>query len=114
MNGLRQYFIYLPMFVMSFLVISCANESPQDSEDQEEIIEVGADEDVLIEDQEVYSVPSPSEMMEIIRASGSEFQEELLCDPEIHSKYVDLKGKSIGMGIYISDLAYSVSFTRFQ
>jgi len=114
MNGFREYFMYLPMLVMSILVISCADQPSQESDDQDEMIEVGTEDDGQIEDQEHYTIPSPVEMMEIIRESGTEFKEELLCDPEIHNKYVDLKGKSIGMGIYVADLAYAVSFNRLQ
>jgi hypothetical protein len=52
--------------------------------------------------------------MEFLKAGGSEFRAEILCSTDIREQYVDLKGKSMGMGIYIADLAYTASFSEFQ
>ena len=112
MSRLRKLFIYA--FVFSFIAFaaSCAEESaPVD--DQEEVIEVGG-EDELVEDKVYHQVPTPHEMMEFIKANGKEFRPELLCATDISGRYVDMKGKSMGIGIFIADLAYTASYSQFQ
>ena len=110
---MRQFFIYLSAVLFVVFTVSCAEESaPADGQD-EEVIEVGTEE-AVIEDQVHHQIPSPHEMMEFISAANADFKPELLCTTDIYEKYVDLKGKSMGMGIYIADLAYASSFSRFQ
>ena len=114
MIGLRQFFF--GAFALSFAVMmsSCAEEGNVEGADDEIIMEDELAEGGVIEDQVHYQVPTPHEMMEFIEMSGSEFHDEVLCTTEIFDKYVDLKGKSMGMGIYIADLAYCASYERFQ
>lgn len=111
MSGLRLFFIYTVFASSICFFISCA-ESTGPEEGEEEVVEVGAD--AVTEDLVYHQVPSPGEMMEFVKSSGGGFKKELLCNTEIHNRYVDLKGKSIGMGIYIADLAYATSFSQFQ
>ncbi len=113
MLGLKQFFKYLPALSMLVFMASCAEESGH-VEDQEDVVEIGSEEEVVVEDQVHHQVPSPHEMMEFIKASGSEFNANLLCQTSAADKYVDLKGKSMGMGIFIADLAYASSYSQFQ
>jgi len=113
MLGLRKLFIYAFAFSLVIFTTSCVEEStPVD--DNTEGMEEGAEEEVIIEDQVYHQVPTPHEMMEFIKANGKEFKPELLCSTEIHDRYVDMKGKSMGMGIFIADLAYTASYAQFQ
>ncbi|HAW50916.1 MAG TPA: hypothetical protein DCX54_01110, partial [Flavobacteriales bacterium] len=110
MNGLRPYINYLTAFALAFAVSSCVDEGPKE-ETADEAIETG---EVIIEDQVHYAVPSPHETMEFLKATGSKFNSSVLCSTEIREKFVDLKGKSMGLGIFIADLAYTASFSEFQ
>ena len=112
MLGLRHFFNFAAIFSFIFILSSCA-ENPADQEGEGEVIEVGSEE-AVVEDQVHYQVPTPAEMMEFVRSSGGEFKPEYLCTTDIYNRYVDLKGKSMGMGIYIADLAYTASFSKFQ
>jgi hypothetical protein len=112
MLGLRHFFNYGAIVLFIALNASCA-DNPDSNEGDGDVIEVGAD-DQAIEDQVHYQVPTPAEMMDFVKASGGDFKKEYLCTPEIYNRYVDLKGKSMGMGIYIADLAYTASFSQFQ
>ena len=110
MNGLRPYINYLTAFALVLAVSSCVDEGPKEETAEEGTVT----EEVVIEDQVHYTIPSPHETMEFLKASGSEFNGSILCSTEIRERYVDLKGKSMGLGIYIADLAYTASFSEFQ
>ncbi|MEQ8324286.1 MAG: hypothetical protein RIE58_10195 [Vicingaceae bacterium] len=110
MNGLRRYFSYLVIAALGLFLVSCAEEGSGESAAEEPTVE----EEVVIEDQVHYQVPSPSETMEFLRSTNAEFHPEVLCSVDIREKYVDLKGKSMGMGIFIADLAYASSFEKYQ
>ena len=110
MNGLRPYINYLTAIALALVVVSC-DEGPQEA-----AVEEGAviEEVVVIEDQVHYTIPSPHETMDFLKSSGSDFRPEFLCSTSIREQYVDLKGKSMGMGIFIADLAYTATFSEFQ
>jgi hypothetical protein len=110
MNGLRQYFSYLTVAALAFFTFSCAEEAAPESDVAEDVL----DEEVVIEDQVHYQIPSPHETMEFLSAVGAEFHPEVLCNTAIREKFVDLKGKSMGMGIFIADLAYTANFEKYQ
>ena len=110
MLGMRQICMFLGAFTLAALLVSCADNSAS-TEGGDNNADTSA---AVIEDQVYYQVPTPHEMMDFIRAGGGNFRKELLCSPEIHDRYVDLKGNSMGMGIYIADLAYTASFSEFQ
>ena len=110
MNGLRQYFSYLTIAALAFFIVSCAEETAPASIESEEPVE----EEVVIEDQVHYTIPSPHETMEFLSSMGKDFHSEVLCNTDIREKFVDLKGKSMGMGIFIADLAYCANFERYQ
>ena len=110
MNGLRQYFSYLTVAALAFFLISCAEEAANEAEVSEEVVE----ENVVVEDQVHYQIPSPHETMEFLKSIGADYHPEVLCNTDIREKFVDLKGKSMGMGIFIADLAYTANFEKYQ
>ena len=113
MIGLRQFFICISVVSFAFFAVSCGGDSS--SEDAEgEDVGLNNEEEIIIEDQVHIQIPTPHEMMEFINSSGGKFKAELLCSPQIYNRYVDNKGKCMGMGIYIADLAYTASYSQFQ
>lgn len=114
MIGLRQFLFYAIALFFIVFSLSCAEETGTDDANGEEFVEEGMNGDEVIEDKVYYQVPTPHEMMEFIKLSGSDFHDEVLCNTEIHDRFVDLKGNSMAMGIYIADLAYTASFEKFD
>jgi hypothetical protein len=57
-----------------------------------------------------YSVPTPNELFEIIKAEGGELNIELINSLENEENYIDLKSKSLNFGIYSADLGYMSCF----
>lgn len=112
MLGLKQLLFSITVGSFLLFTASCAEE-PSTDVDASDVVEVGSD-NSEIKDEVHHQIPTPHEMIEFIHAYGGEFKPELLCDLDISERYVDLKGKSMGMGIYIADLAYSASYSKFQ
>lgn len=54
----------------------------------------------------IHSIPSPIEMTSLILSSGSEFDEQLLNDPDNVDKYESAHLKAINLGVYGTNLGY--------
>lgn len=54
-----------------------------------------------------YAVPSPFELASLLKNTGSEFNGELLHNPEALSGYNTKMSKAINLGVYSVDLSYS-------
>ncbi|MGB1101993.1 MAG: hypothetical protein ACPG21_00050 [Crocinitomicaceae bacterium] len=57
-----------------------------------------------------YSVPTPNELFEIVKAQGGEKQMNLVNPLENSENYVDQKSKAINFGVYSADVAYLSCF----
>lgn len=66
----------------------------------------GMSSDIVME----YSVPTPNELFEIVKAQGGEKQMNLVNPLENSENYVDQKSKAINFGVYSADVAYLSCF----
>lgn len=57
-----------------------------------------------------YSVPTPNELFEIVKAMGGTLNMSLINSLENTDKYVDLKSKALNFGVYSADLGYMSCF----
>ena len=57
-----------------------------------------------------YSVPTPNELFEIVKAVGGELNMGLINALDNKDKYVDLKSKALNFGVYSADLGYMSCF----
>lgn len=98
----------------TILLLSCGgdNEGSEltniditDSVDTEAIDTSGMS-DMVLE----YSVPTPNELFEIVKAQGGEKQMDLVNALENAENYVDQKSKAINFGVYSADVAYLSCF----
>ncbi len=61
-----------------------------------------------------YQIPSPVEMVTLIRETGSKYNYRVLNSVENRSKYTTAKSKAINLGIYGADLSYTSVFNQNQ
>lgn len=66
----------------------------------------GMSSDIVME----YSVPTPNELFEIVKAQGGEKQMNLVNPLENSENYVDQKSKAVNFGVYSADVAYLSCF----
>lgn len=65
--------------------------------------------------KQVYHLsPSPAEMLSVIDVSDLSFDVGLLNPISNQDNYLDTKSQTIGLGIYITDLAYAALFGRHE
>ena len=65
--------------------------------------------------KQVYHLsPSPAEMLSVIDVAELSFDVGLLNPPGNMDNYLDTKSQTIGLGIYITDLAYAALFGRHE
>ena len=112
----RKYLSYamLSLLIPLFVITGCKSGGQRapgtiDEAGTEEIIE-------RIESiKQVYHLcPSPAEMLSMIDIGDLSFDGELLNPAENAEKYLDTKSRTLALGIYITDLAYSALFGRHE
>lgn len=60
------------------------------------------------------SIPSPTELFELIQEGGANFKTDLINSPDNQDKYTNSKIKAINFGIYAADLSYTSVFNQNQ
>jgi hypothetical protein len=95
----------LPLVTMT----SCGGDDPVVEEAIEEVVE-----EVIEENTTYYQIPSPDEMLGFIKASGLEFNGELLNDIANSDSYTDPKMQALNFGVYSADLAYTAAYEEFN
>ncbi|NND93498.1 MAG: hypothetical protein HKN45_01465 [Flavobacteriales bacterium] len=61
-----------------------------------------------------YQIPSPVEMVSIIKESGSKYDHTVLNKVDNRNSYTTAKSKAINLGIYGADLSYTSVFNQNQ
>ncbi|NBC82094.1 MAG: hypothetical protein GVY19_01815 [Bacteroidetes bacterium] len=61
-----------------------------------------------------YRFPSPDEMFSYVRQQSLEFDPTLLIPVKQSRKFIDSKSQKVGLGMYVSDLAYITLFERYK
>lgn len=61
-----------------------------------------------------YKIPSPLDLFQFLEQNGASFVKEAMNNPEKKATYLSRKTKSLNLGIYSADLAYSTVFSDFQ
>ncbi len=102
----------LTAFAVLILLGSCTGETKKatpilDDENQEEYL-------IYQMDESTYKIPSPMELFLFLESNGGEFVKESLHDVSKQNAYMSRKDKSLNLGIYSADLAYSTVFGDFQ
>ena len=99
----------------AMLILSCGGDNEgnevttidlTDSTDTENVDSIDNSMEMTIE----YSVPTPNELFDIIKAQGGEQQMNLVNPLENSENYVDQKSKALNFGVYSADVAYLSCF----
>lgn len=61
-----------------------------------------------------YTIPSPVEMVALIRQSGARYDHTILNDVRHLDRYTSAKSKALNLGIYGADLSYTSVFNQNQ
>ncbi len=78
-------------------------------------LETDGPESGLVSFKQIYHLyPSPAEMLSILDMSEMAFDENLLQPVSQAGKYLDTKSKSLMLGVYMTDLAYTALFGRHE
>ena len=99
-------------YVIAIAIISslfaCKGGSKTDSDD------VDAVESQKKATKVFYAVPSPSELSAMIKATGANFNKNMLNTPANESKYTSIIQKALNLGVYGADLSYTSTFDQTQ
>jgi hypothetical protein len=111
---LFKYF-FLVLIIPALLVGGCKSDNSKrkpgllDDSETTEIV------DRIETIKQVYHLsPSPAEMLSVINVAELSFNVGLLNPQENMDNYLDTKSQTIGLGIYITDLAYAALFGRHE
>lgn len=100
--------------VLLFFVSACKSDrqgdrAPALMDDEETAASVSMIEQIK---HVYYLCPSPAEMLSVIDLEGLSYDGSFLNPIENAEQYLDMKSRTVNLGIYITDLAYSALFGR--
>ena len=100
---------------LSALMVSCGGDSIEvGEEDTEDVHVVDSDlVDVPVHTQiggKMFSIPSPIQMVNLIKENVSTFNEDLITNPEDVANFTTEYKRAINMGIYGADLGYATIY----
>ncbi|MBD3637602.1 MAG: hypothetical protein HUJ25_09635 [Crocinitomicaceae bacterium] len=104
------------LFMMGAFVVSCGGNSIEVDNDADENDVNVVDEDladVPVHTQiggKMFSIPSPIQMVNMIKDNISTFNEELITNPENVANFTTEFKRAINMGIYGADLGYATIY----
>lgn len=101
-------------YVIAVAIISslfaCNNGSKTDAED----VDSAAIESKNKVAKVFYAVPSPSELSAMIKATGANYNKNMLNPPANEAKYTSIIQKAMNLGVYGADLSYTSTFDQTQ
>jgi hypothetical protein len=101
-------------YVIAIAIISslfaCNNGSKSDTED----VDPAAVESKNKVAKVFYAVPSPSELSAMIKATGANYNKNMLNPPANETKYTSIIQKAMNLGVYGADLSYTSTFDQTQ
>jgi hypothetical protein len=107
--------VYSLLAVLAVLIVGCGS-APQNSQPNKQSlrdsakVKAAAYEGAMI----YYSLPSPLEVAFIVENSGVGYEPGILHKTELGVRYSTTKSQAINLGIYGSDLSYSILFNQQQ
>ncbi|MEZ4923842.1 MAG: hypothetical protein R2780_11770 [Crocinitomicaceae bacterium] len=107
----------MPLFI-SALVVSCGGEgievdSDEHNDNEVNTIDSGLDSAMAMNTAiggKMFSIPSPIQMVTMIKSTDATFNETLLTDPESVANYTTEYKRAINMGVYGADLGYATIY----
>jgi hypothetical protein len=113
----KVYISILSLASVFALATGCGSDKSSTEKSDAEVLEVDVI-DVDVEEEEMsnvfYALPSPFELASLLRASGVEYDAEVLNNPESVANYTTTHGKAINLGIYGADLSLSSIYDQTQ
>jgi len=101
-------------FVIALAIISslfsCNGGSKSDSED----VDPTAMESKNKVAKVFYAIPSPSELSAMIKATGANYNKNMLNPPSNEAKYTSIIQKAMNLGVFGADLSYTSTFDQTQ
>ena len=101
-------------FVIALAIIStlfaCNNGSKSDAED----VDPAAMESKNKVAKVFYAVPSPSELSAMIKATGANYNKNMLNPASNEAKYTSIIQKALNLGVFGADLSYTSTFDQTQ
>lgn len=111
--------IYM-LFAVSTMAIlySCGGGAPDGEDDSSDMNNVD-DETIEVDqslnttlDGKLFSIPSPIQMMDMIKNSGGNFDKTILNKPDNIANYISVTKKALNLGVYGSDLGYVTIYEK--
>ncbi|TAL57911.1 MAG: hypothetical protein EPN85_12935 [Bacteroidetes bacterium] len=109
MNPIISCFSKTVLALSVFTFTSCGPDSSEDSSTASQDTTAAVVNDTASPTQDFfYSLPSPLLMAKVFRKTGLKYMEGVANSPDNVSKYTSIHSKTLNLGVYSADLAYTV------
>ncbi len=113
---MKNYLYYL-FLLIPIGIVSCSPDKTDASKEFLESLEGGMETPAISEEtinDILQQIPAPIEISSLIKSSGSEYDKNILSDPDDVVKYNTNFQKAISLGVYGTDLLYTNIFENNQ
>ena len=103
----------------SLIFVGCGNDTKDNPEATNKVDTVKVettvkDRPIQKFDNEIFSIPSPIQLGQIIKNADIDYNDDLLNDPSAFNNYTDIVKQSLNLGVYGADLGYTVLYEKNQ
>ena len=112
-SGSSKFLLSASFFLTLFMATACKNTQPK-AEETEEAEKVDTIKAVRKKHLVLRSIPSPLQISALLKQAGAKYVSGMLLPPGDAGKYATIYSKSVVVGIYGTDLAYSNMFGQTQ
>ena len=113
---MKKYLYYL-IFLLSIGIIACGPDKTEESEKFLESLDEGIETPAISEEtinDILQQIPAPLEISSLVKSTGSEYDQDMLSNPDDAVKYNTNFKRAISLGVYGTDLLYINIFERNQ
>lgn len=118
MDRIFRLFVYTVFFGITSVLVSCGGGEDASNEGDDDIQTL--DDGIIEEDQslnttldgKLFSIPSPIQMMDMIKNTGDGFDKTILNKPDNNVNYISVTKKALNLGVYGTDLGYVTVFEK--
>ncbi|MFW6371152.1 MAG: hypothetical protein ACOC10_08120 [Bacteroidota bacterium] len=100
------------ILMVALFLASCRQDNKQDTHEEKDRAAFLEEQTSIQERRIYYRFPSPNEILEYIDREGLKFNDNLLLSADYSEKFLNSQAQAIGMGIYLTDLAYVTLFRK--
>ena len=100
---------YKPVIVLLAVFLAGCSQPTAEEKPQEETLVIGGY-DASVDAQDIYQMPTPNELFQIVQVFSGEGQKQMMSPAKHVQRYATTGKKALNFGVYATDLVYASTY----